>query len=306
VPPTEVQYDFLPEVREELLRTRSRRDIVNVLETLRELTPAARTPFGPMDIRALAATAREQSLAEPGVRAFAHVAELVLGGLGGRFGEMADRIGAALAASAATELTLANAAPATGSQFRATRQPAGASKANDLTLAKQFEQIYRDHYDRIWRYVRFKGAGLETDDIVTDVFITALAKLEEIPKDKVGAWLYVVAQNKIRNAVREKGMRPPVLSAREGTHDTRVVEDPAFAVLERLSFEAAVNFLDDVLDREILYLIGHEGLRPTDIAKILGLSRSALSMRMRRMQDKLAAFRQAPSSLPQNASDEPE
>jgi len=179
----------------------------------------------------------------------------------------------------------------------------------DPAAAKRFEQLYRDHYDRIWRYVRFKGADLETDDIVTDVFTTALTKLKKIPEDNAGAWLYKVAQNKIMNAIRDKGTQPLVVRPRDGAHDTWLVkdpaiEDPAIGVLENLSFEAVVKSLDDDLDREILYLIGHEGLGPTDIAKILGLKRSAVSMRMQRMRDKLALFGPAAESPADDVNDD--
>jgi RNA polymerase sigma-70 factor (ECF subfamily) len=179
-----------------------------------------------------------------------------------------------------------------------------AADRTSLTPARRFEKIYRDHYDAIWRYVQFKGVGLDVEEIVADVFTTAWRKLKDIPEEKAGAWLYAVTRNKIGDAMRDKARRIPMTLTRDEVHDVQVVDDPANAVLEQLTFEGVLNALDNDLDREILYLIVHDDLSPTDVAQILGLKRTAVSMRIRRLNDKLAAFRPASVSPPHEPSDD--
>jgi DNA-directed RNA polymerase specialized sigma24 family protein len=83
-----------------------------------------------------------------------------------------------------------------------------------------------------------------------------------------------------------------------------VEKDPTDAVVEDLSFDEVLRTLDDDVDREILYLVCHEDLGPTEIAEILGLGRTAVSMRIHRMAGKLAAFRPAATAQPGVVSDD--
>jgi RNA polymerase sigma factor (sigma-70 family) len=172
---------------------------------------------------------------------------------------------------------------------------------------KRFEKIYHEHYDAIWRYVHFKGAGLDPDNIIGDVFATAWEKRKAIPEEMPRAWLYKVANNKIMNAVSGKVKQSMVGQQRGGEHDNQLVDDPAVAVIEKLTFEQVLKSLDSDQDREILFLLCHEGFGPTEIAKILGLNRTTVSMRIKRLNDKLAAFRPTTAGPSDDVNnDEPE
>ncbi|GAA4727777.1 RNA polymerase sigma factor [Phytohabitans rumicis] len=171
----------------------------------------------------------------------------------------------------------------------------------------RFEKIYQEHYDAIWRFVQFKAAGLDPENILAEVFATAWEKRDKIPDEAARAWLYAVANNKIRNAIRGKVNQQKMPRQRAGLHDLPVVDDPADAVLEKLSFERVLQALASDLDREILFLSCHEGYGATEIAEILGLKRSTAAMRRQRLRDKLAAFHPATAGPPDDVNDdEPE
>lgn len=91
-PDEDVQYEFRPGIRAELLRTRSRRDAYSVLETLRDIAPFVPNPYGSLDVWALSAEPDTELGEHRQGRRFAEVAITVLGGLGGRYADMADRI----------------------------------------------------------------------------------------------------------------------------------------------------------------------------------------------------------------------
>ncbi|MFF5226089.1 FxSxx-COOH system tetratricopeptide repeat protein [Dactylosporangium sp. NPDC000521] len=92
----DVQYEFRRGIREELLRTRSRRDAYSVLETLRDIAPFVPNPYGSLDVWALSAEPDAELGEHRQGRRFAEVAITVLGGLGGRYVDMADRIRSSL------------------------------------------------------------------------------------------------------------------------------------------------------------------------------------------------------------------
>ncbi|WP_433061664.1 FxSxx-COOH system tetratricopeptide repeat protein [Dactylosporangium sp. CS-033363] len=98
-PGEDVQYEFRPGIREELLRTRSRRDAYSVLETLRDIAPFVPNPYGSLDVWALSAEPDRELGERRQGRRFAEVAITVLGGLGGQYADMADRIESSLAAT---------------------------------------------------------------------------------------------------------------------------------------------------------------------------------------------------------------
>jgi hypothetical protein len=96
IEPDDVQYDFIPGVREVLLRRLRKKE---ALRTLREVSEYVGANFGQArDFRALLAGADGTGdlLIGPDSRPFATVAAQVLGLLGGRYAETAARLSAAL------------------------------------------------------------------------------------------------------------------------------------------------------------------------------------------------------------------
>ena len=144
---------------------------------------------------------------------------------------------------------------------------------------QRFEQIYADHADAIRAYVRRRAPEALVDDIVADVFVVALRRIDDVPRNAL-PWLYVVAKNTLANE-RRKRVELPGCSATGLQHwDPEPTGDPQLA--------AAFAALSDA-DREILRLVAWEGLSLRHAARVLECSPVAARVRYHRATSRLAA-----------------
>jgi RNA polymerase sigma factor (sigma-70 family) len=135
--------------------------------------------------------------------------------------------------------------------------------------ARRFDALFESYGADIVAYCCWR-AGSESDaqDAVSDVFLTAWRRLDDVPEgDAARMWLYAAARRVIANQ-RRSGRRRAALH-------------------ERLALEAAASDAaqppaspDELVrqalrrlgprDREVLLLAEWEGLSPSQIAEVLG------------------------------------
>ena len=142
---------------------------------------------------------------------------------------------------------------------------------------ERFEQIYEQDRDAVRAYVRRRAPEDAVEDIVADVFVVALRRIDDVPEPAL-PWLYGVARKTLANARRRDQRTLPVVDV---AHEPEPVDDPQLA--------RAFARLSDV-DREILRLVAWEGLSLRDASRVLECSPVACRVRFHRAKNRLAAL----------------
>ncbi|MFI7709228.1 RNA polymerase sigma factor [Nonomuraea sp. NPDC049480] len=151
---------------------------------------------------------------------------------------------------------------------------------------QRFEELYTGHYAAVSGYVRRRTDHPDDcADVIAETFTTAWRRLVDVPAgDEARLWLYGTARrilaNHRRSALRRTALTLRLreeLSAYDSTAPDRAPEGAR---------EAFARLSDD--DRELLSLMGWEGLGTDEIAKVLGCSRVAVRQRLHRARKRLA------------------
>jgi RNA polymerase sigma-70 factor, ECF subfamily len=150
---------------------------------------------------------------------------------------------------------------------------------------ERFEQIYADHADAVRAYVRRRAPEAIVDDVVADVFVVCLRRLDDVPAQAL-PWLYAVARKTLANERRRCARQAP--AGVDVAYEPEPVGDDVLA--------AAFAELSDA-DREILRLVAWEGLSLRDAARVLECSPVACRVRYHRAKARLAARLAAASSF---------
>lgn len=145
----------------------------------------------------------------------------------------------------------------------------------------RFEQVFDVAYVAVQRFVRRRGGGDETDDVVADTFMIVWRRLDDVPSDAVVPWCLGVARrclaNQRRSTTRRARLRDRVAAEPVSVDDAS--RDP--------DLMAALARLDDE-QRELLRLSAWEGFGAGEIAVVLGITPNAASIRLHRARRELA------------------
>jgi RNA polymerase sigma-70 factor (ECF subfamily) len=156
---------------------------------------------------------------------------------------------------------------------------------------EDFRRIYDRHYDEILAYfLRRSGQG-NAQDLTAEVFLVAWRRLDAVPRgDETILWLYGVAGNVAAHQRRSV--------ARGARLDTRLRavppperhDEPELQVVRRAEYEQVLAAAERLrpADQEILRLAAWEELPHDHIARLLGVSVSAVDQRLHRAKKRLA------------------
>ncbi|MEU6724600.1 sigma-70 family RNA polymerase sigma factor [Nonomuraea wenchangensis] len=152
----------------------------------------------------------------------------------------------------------------------------------------RFVEIYESAYEPILGYVLRRCQHPEdAADVVAETFTTAWRRIEELPEgDEARLWLYGVARRALANHRRgEQRHEQRTAALRE-----RLAASPALArpPEDEMSQMGRVfrGLPDD--DRELLSLVAWEALDHGQIARMLGISRNAVRIRLYRARKRFA------------------
>ena len=159
----------------------------------------------------------------------------------------------------------------------------------------RFEAVVAELYDSLQRYIRRRVAANEAGDVLSDVLLTIWRRLEDVPEGAALPWSYGVAKRALSNH-RRAAARHLRLVERLESEPLPAADDPA-EQLEDPELAAALAALP-VADQEVLRLWAWEQLEPREIARALGSTSNAVSLRLSRARKKLAdaMTRQDPST----------
>ncbi|MCO5991956.1 RNA polymerase sigma factor [Actinoallomurus rhizosphaericola] len=152
---------------------------------------------------------------------------------------------------------------------------------------RRFAEIYAACHDPVLGYVMRRAEnGHDAADVLAETFLIAWRRLDDVPAgDGARPWLYGVARRVLANHRRGERRRSalgdrlraelgPVIRPAEDRDGSGAVA------------EAFRGLSED--DRELLSLVGWEGLDAGEIATVLGCSRNAVRIRLHRARKRFA------------------
>lgn len=148
-----------------------------------------------------------------------------------------------------------------------------------------FDAIYAAERTRLYGFlVRLCRDAHVAADLFQNTWLKLARSAPKLREDTdIRAWLFTVARNEYRSHCRAQLLDMSRLLALGREHE----EVPAAAPgTEAGAVEAALRELSDA-DREVLLLVGVEGLEPRQAATILGVSYATVRQRLARARKRL-------------------
>ena len=142
--------------------------------------------------------------------------------------------------------------------------------------AAAFEQLYRQHYRRVYSLcLRMLGSQTQAEDLTQEVFLQVFRKLGSFRGDSAfTTWLHRLTVNQVLMHFRKRGVKLEHTSE-EGDF-TNVVDTPLqstrrISMVDRLALEKAIAELPPGY-RTVFALHDIEGYEHEEIANMLGVS----------------------------------
>ena len=142
--------------------------------------------------------------------------------------------------------------------------------------AAAFEQLYRQHYRRVYSLcLRMLGSQTQAEDLTQEVFLQVFRKLGSFRGDsQFTTWLHRLTVNQVLMHFRKRGVKLEHTSE-EGDF-TNVVDTPLqstrrISMVDRLALEKAIAELPPGY-RTVFTLHDIEGYEHEEIANMLGVS----------------------------------
>jgi len=146
-----------------------------------------------------------------------------------------------------------------------------------------FAELYQRFTRMVHGIVLARGAGTEVDDLVQDVFVTALERLIDLREPAAfGGWLASIARHRATDHSRKPTTETLVNDVPSPTHSDR---------LEALAILNAITLLPEAYS-ETLVLRLVEGMTGAEIAERTGLTPASVRVNLHRgmklLREKLA------------------
>jgi RNA polymerase sigma-70 factor (ECF subfamily) len=154
---------------------------------------------------------------------------------------------------------------------------------DEADLRTRFESLYAAHAATVARYVQRRSNADTAADVVSEVFLVAWRRLEDVPEDAL-PWLLGCARRVLWHQQRSERRRSRLL-------ERLIAATPcSLPAVELTNFKLAeaLASLSEV-DRESLLLTAWEGLTTDQAAQALGCSAPAFRVRAHRARRRLAA-----------------
>jgi len=158
--------------------------------------------------------------------------------------------------------------------------------------ADRFAAVVAAVHDPVWRFLLRRTDRDTAAEVLNDVLVVIWRRLDDVPTLEPLPWCYAVARGCLANATRG-ARRQRALAHRIAMLDPPppTAPDPASELLDDsgLAAEGVRSALRGLRadDREVLQLWAWEQLEPAEIAKVLGISANAVSIRLHRAKKRL-------------------
>jgi RNA polymerase sigma-70 factor (ECF subfamily) len=159
----------------------------------------------------------------------------------------------------------------------------GQLRAGDLTA---FDAIYDAYNPRLFSFLlRMTKNRAVAEDLLEETWLRLVSSGEGLAAaTRLGSWLFTVARNLFlsyyRSRARERAYTRDLTSVWPGAFSRSPYDSALLSEFEQ-RLEAALAEVPPMY-REVLLLIGFEGLRPSDAAAVCGITPEALRQRLSR------------------------
>ena len=150
-----------------------------------------------------------------------------------------------------------------------------------------FDAVYEAFHPRLYNFLaRLSRRRDVTEDLLEETWLRLVAHAHRLePDTRLGPWLYTVARNLFHSFCRSRTLDDGLAGSLiglwpGGTPPPSPFEETAARELER-RVEGALAALPAAY-REVLLLVGAEGLSPSEAAGVCGVSPEALRQRLSR------------------------
>lgn len=149
---------------------------------------------------------------------------------------------------------------------------------------ERMTRLWVEHRGAVVAFVRRRVPNEAVDDVVSETFLVAWRRLEDVPDDARG-WLLTVARNVIATHRRTHGRRK-ALATKVALQPPRAPALTDESAVEYVLLVQAWRRLSDG-EREVLALAAWDGLTAVQAAQVLGCRRSTYSVRLSRARKRL-------------------
>jgi RNA polymerase sigma factor (sigma-70 family) len=154
------------------------------------------------------------------------------------------------------------------------------------TVATRFDALWAAYAGNVLAYARRHVDWTAAQEVVSDTFLIAWRRLENVPEEPL-PWLLVVARNTIRNQQRSNNRRQAMQFELEQLERLAAPAPGAdIAVTDRSEVLAGLASLTSQ-EREAILLIAWDGLKPADAARVAGCSTATFQVRLHRARRRL-------------------
>lgn len=177
--------------------------------------------------------------------------------------------------------------------------------------AVAFDAVYAAYNRRLFTFLaRLSSSRDVAEDLVEESWLRLVTHRDRLqPDTRLGPWLFTVARNLYlsyrRSRMLENTYRPDAAGSWPTAGPFRSpFEETASTEFER-QLETALAELP-LAHREVLLLVGVEGLRPAEAAVVCGVSPEALRQRLSRaralLAERLEDARRLPAAVPREVT----
>jgi len=171
-----------------------------------------------------------------------------------------------------------------------------------MTQMNEFAKLLEAEIPRLRRYARALTRDVtRADDLVQDCLARAVAKQALWqPGTDLRAWLFTILHNQHVNNVR-RSVREGTTVAVEDISSSLAVQPNAMPSLELRDLDAAIAKLPSE-QRQVILLVGLEGMRYEQAAEVLGVPVGTVRSRLSRGRDQLRQLIGMEEELPSHAA----
>lgn len=155
---------------------------------------------------------------------------------------------------------------------------------------RRFERMYADHFDTVLRYCLRRTTREDALDATAETFTVAWRRREALPWEQPLPWLYGTAYKVLGNQWRSRSRQHRAAArfrASEDDPDPGPEPQVVRAAEEQRVLDALAALRPD--DREVIRLAAWEDLSREEVAAALACSANAVTKRLNRALDRLAA-----------------
>jgi RNA polymerase sigma-70 factor (ECF subfamily) len=156
-----------------------------------------------------------------------------------------------------------------------------------------YEEIYKEHFDFVWRNVRRLGVSeASADDAVQDVFLVVHRRLAEFEgRSTIRTWLFGILSRVARDHRRSRLRQDNKVTAVAAEAKADAPPTPADLAARREAEGILENLLEEIDEekREIFVLVELEQMSVADVADTLALNLNTTHARLRAARQQFEA-----------------